>query len=139
MKELLEISKSHPILLFDGVCNLCNGFVQFVIERDPEGTFRFAALQSEEAQQLLEHFNLPTKDIFSVIIIENEKAYTRSTAALKMFGHMNGFWSVFSYLSILPVSFRDFFYNLIAKNRYRWFGQKDSCMIPTPELKSRFL
>lgn len=139
MKELLETSKDHPILLFDGVCNLCNGFVQFVIERDPNGKFRFAALQSEKGQQLLKHFNLPVDEIFSVILIQNGKAYTRSTAALRMFKNMKSAYPILYIFIIVPSFIRDTIYNFIAKNRYKWFGQKDSCMIPTPELQNRFL
>ncbi|MEM6966214.1 MAG: thiol-disulfide oxidoreductase DCC family protein [Bacteroidota bacterium] len=139
MKELLEISKDHPILLFDGVCNLCNGFVQFVIERDPDGKFRFAALQSEEGKQLLKHFNLPVEDIFSVILIEDGQVYTRSTAALRMFKNMKGVYPMLYIFTIVPNTLRDTVYNFVARNRYRWFGQKDSCMIPTPELQRRFL
>ena len=139
MKSLIKISNEHPILLFDGVCNLCNGFVQFVIERDPEAQFKFAALQSEEGQELLQHFGLPQKELFSVILIENEKAYTRSTAALRMTMLLKSPWKIGYAFIILPKFIRDFFYKKIALNRYKWFGEKDSCMIPTPELKSRFL
>ena len=139
MKNLLEISKTHPILLFDGVCNLCNSSVQFVIKRDPKSKFRFAALQSEEGKQLLEYYNLPVEDIFSVILIEGEKVYTRSTAALRMLKHLGGGWSLFYFFIIIPRPIRDIVYKFIARNRYKWFGQKDSCMIPTPELQNRFL
>ena len=139
MESLIKISNKHPILLFDGVCNLCNGFVQFVIERDPNAQFKFAALQSEEGQELLQHFGLPQKDLFSVILIENEKAYTRSTAALRMTRLLKSPWKISYGFIILPTFFRDFFYKKIAINRYKWFGEKESCMIPTPELKSRFL
>jgi len=139
MKSLVKISNEHPILLFDGVCNLCNGFVQFVIERDPEAKFRFAALQSEEGQELLQHFGLPQEDLFSVILIENEKAYVRSTAALRMTRLLNSPWKISYAFIIIPTFIRDFFYKKIALNRYKWFGEKDRCMIPTPELQSRFL
>ena len=139
MKSLVKISNEHPILLFDGVCNLCNGFVQFVIERDPDAQFKFAALQSEKGQELLQHFGLPQKELFSVILIENEKAYSRSTAALRMTRLLKSPWKISYAFIILPTFIRDFFYKKIALNRYKWFGEKDSCMIPTPELKSRFL
>jgi len=139
VKKILDISNSHPILLFDGVCNLCNGFVQFVIKRDPQAKFRFAALQSEEGQQLLKHYNLPIDDIFSVILIENEKIHFRSSAALRMLRHLSGAWSWLYGFIIVPRFIRDFVYKFIAQNRYKWFGEKEQCMIPTPELKSRFL
>ncbi len=139
MKDILELSKTNPILLFDGVCNLCNGAVQFVIKYGSKNTLRFAALQSETGQQILEHFNLPKEDIFSVILVENEKVYVRSSAALRMYKNMGGFWNLMYLFIIVPRPIRDAIYNLIAKNRYKWFGEKESCMIPTPELKSRFL
>lgn len=139
MQSLVKISNEHPILLFDGVCNLCNWTVQFVIERDPDAQFKFASLQSEEGQELLQHFGLPQKDLSTVILIEKEKAYFRSTAALRMARHLKSPWKITYVLLILPTFIRDFFYKKIALNRYKWFGQKDSCMIPTPELQSRFL
>jgi len=139
MKDILELSKTNPILLFDGVCNLCNGVVQFVIKYGSKNTLRFAALQSETGQQILKHFNLPKEDIFSVILVENEKVYLRSSAALRMYKNMGGLWSLMYLFIIIPRPIRDAVYNLIAKNRYKWFGEKESCMIPTPELKSRFL
>lgn len=139
MKELLEISKTHPIILFDGVCNLCNNFVQFVIARDPEGQFKFGTLQSVAAKEVLQHINLSTNDLSTVILIENEKVYTQSTVGLRVVKRLDTWLRFFYFLNYLPKSLRDFFYRIISKNRYNWFGQKDSCMIPTPELQSRFL
>ena len=139
MKDILELSKTNPILLFDGVCNLCNGAVQFVIKNDSKNTLRFTALQSEYGQQVLEHFNLPKEDLFSIILVENEKAYMRSSAALRMLKNMGGILSLMYFFIIIPNPIRDVVYNFIAKNRYKWFGEKESCMIPTPDLKSRFL
>jgi len=139
MKELLDISKKHPILLFDGVCNLCNGFVQFVIERDQEGLFKFAALQSDVGKNVLQHINLSTDDLSTAILIEDEKIYTQSTVGLKMIKKMNVWYRFLYFLIVLPKPFRDFFYRILAKNRYKWFGEKENCMIPSPELQSRFL
>ena len=96
-------------------------------------------MQSDTGQQILEHFNLPKEDIFSVILVENGKVYVRSSAALRMYKNMGGFWSLMYLFIIIPRPVRDAVYNFIAKNRYKWFGKKESCMIPTPELKSRFL
>jgi len=132
-------NNDHPILLFDGVCNLCNGFVQFVIKRDPEGQFRFAPLQSDFAKDLLKTHNIPSDHMDTVVLVENGKAYVRSDVALRMALKFGGLWPVFSVFRILPLFIRDTIYNFIAKNRYRWFGEEDQCMIPTPELKSRFL
>ena len=139
MKDILELSKTNPILLFDGVCNLCNGAVQFVIKHGSKNNLRFAALQSKIGAQILDHFDLPQEDIFSVILVENEKVYLRSSAALRMYKNMGGIWSLMYFFIIVPRPIRDAVYNFIAKNRYKWFGEKESCMIPTPELKSRFL
>ena len=139
MNSILKLSKTHPILLFDGVCNLCDGAVQFVIKHDSKNKLRFAALQSEIGQQILEHFNLPKEDIFSVILVENEKVYLRSNAALRMYKNMGGLWQALYFFIIVPRPIRDLVYDFIAKNRYKWFGEKEECMIPTPELQSRFL
>lgn len=135
----IEISKTHPILLFDGVCNLCNNSVQFIIERDPDAKFRFAALQSELGQQLVEELGLKNEMLQTLVLVENGKAYLRSTAALKVARKLSGFWPFFSIFIVVPSFLRDAIYNWIAKNRYRWFGQKDSCMMPTKKLRARFL
>jgi predicted DCC family thiol-disulfide oxidoreductase YuxK len=127
-----------PIILFDGVCNLCNGSVQFIIKRDKDAKFRFASLQSDTGRKVLEQFHLPTDTFNSFILLEDGKIYTRSTAALRVFSRIKG-WKWAGALMYVPRFIRDGVYNLIARNRYRWFGKKDECMVPTPELKSRFL
>ncbi len=127
------------ILLFDGVCNLCNGAVQFVIERDTRQAFKFASLQSEAGQSLLQRFQLPTEKFDSFVLVEGEKFYTESTAALRVTRQLPGAWSWLYAFIIVPKPIRDFVYRTIAKNRYRWFGIQESCMMPTPELKARFL
>ena len=126
------------IILFDGVCNLCNHSVQFIIKRDPKGHFKFASLQSEIGQKLVEQYGIP-KGIESIIYIEKDKVYIKSSAALRISRKLNGYWRYLTILSILPSSFRDFFYDVIAKNRYKWFGKKESCLLPTIETKKRFL
>jgi predicted DCC family thiol-disulfide oxidoreductase YuxK len=126
------------IILFDGVCNLCNSSVQFIIKRDPMGHFNFASLQSEIGQKLVEQYGIP-KGIESIIYIENNKVFIKSSAALRISRKLNGYWRYLTILSILPSSFRDFFYDVIAKNRYKWFGKKESCLLPTKETKKRFL
>ena len=127
------------IILFDGVCNLCNGAVQFVIRHDPNARFHFAPLQSELAQQLLAKWqhNIPTYS--SIVLIADEKIYIKSTAVLTICGQLSGGWKMARTLLIIPRFIRDGVYNFIARNRYRWFGKKKECMIPTPELKQRFL
>ncbi|MGZ5282470.1 MAG: thiol-disulfide oxidoreductase DCC family protein [Bacteroidia bacterium] len=130
---------SNPVLLFDGVCNLCNGAVQFVIKRDKKAIFRFAALQSETGQKILAQNHLPQSEFETFILIADHKIYTKSTAALEVAKMLGGIWKLFYFLIIIPKPVRDFIYTLIAKNRYKLFGRKEACMIPTPELKSRFL
>lgn len=125
--------------MFDGVCNLCNGAVQFVIKRDNKNQFLFASLQSEEGKQLLEEHDFPTKKMDSFFLVEDGKVHERSTAALKVLKKLNGFWGLFYGFIIIPKFIRDGVYNIIARNRYQWFGRKDDCMIPTPELKAKFL
>lgn len=129
----------HSIILFDGVCNLCNGAVQFVIKRDNKNQFLFASLQSEEGKQILKEHNFPMNRMDSFFLVENGKVYNRSTAALKVVKKLSGLWGLLYGFIIVPKFIRDGVYNWIAKNRYQWFGRKDECMIPTPELKAKFL
>jgi predicted DCC family thiol-disulfide oxidoreductase YuxK len=128
-----------PILLFDGVCNLCNSWVQLVIKHDKKGRFRFAALQSDAGQELLKKSGLPLSNFTSLVLIEGDKIYQRSSAALRIAKQLSGLWPLAYALIIIPPFIRDGVYNSIAGNRYRWFGRQDSCMMPTPELKQRFL
>jgi len=128
----------QKIILFDGVCNLCNGFVQFIIERDRKAVFKFAALQSDFGQAFLKSHNLNPLALKSVILIDDEKVFTQSTAALKIIKQLDGFWKLGYIFVVIPPFIRNGFYKIVAKYRYNWFGKKDRCMIPTPELKSRF-
>ena len=138
MKE--TIPKNKKIILFDGVCNLCNDSVQFIIERDKEDVFRFASLQSEVGQKLTSERGIDPEAMDSIILIEPGIAYyEKSTAALEISKHLSGGYSLLRYFSFLPEGFRNGIYDIIAKNRYKWFGKKDECMIPTPELKAKFL
>ena len=129
----------HSIILFDGVCNLCNGAVQFVIKRDNKDQFLFASLQSDEGKEILKEYNLPSNKMNSFFLVENGKVYDKSTAALRVLKKMNALWRLFYIFIIVPKFIRDGVYNWIAKHRYQWFGRKDECMIPTPELKAKFL
>jgi predicted DCC family thiol-disulfide oxidoreductase YuxK len=129
----------HPVILFDGVCNFCNSAVNFVLKRNTSKHIRFAAMQSDAGQRLLQHYHLPLTTMESFVFIENGTAYQRSTAALKVCRYLRGLWPLCYGLIIVPPFIRDAFYNFIAHNRYKWFGRKDECMIPTPELKQRFL
>ena len=129
---------ANPIIFFDGVCNLCNRSVQFVIKRDKEGRFRYASLQSATGQQALKEFKLPQDHFNSFILYEDGKIYTRSDAALRVFSHVKG-WRWTGAFKIIPRFIRDAVYNLIARNRYKWFGKREECMLPRPEWKDRFL
>jgi len=127
------------ILLFDGVCNLCNSIVQFIIKRDPKGKFQFASLQSESGQALLRKFGLPTDDFNSFVYIQGDEYFLKSSAGLHVLKELGGFWKLFYIFIIFPIPLRDFVYSIIAKTRYKIFGKRDTCMVATPELKQRFL
>jgi predicted DCC family thiol-disulfide oxidoreductase YuxK len=130
----------HTIVLFDGVCNLCNGFVNFLIDRDPEGRLVFGALQTEGARKLMRDAGLPDRELESVVAIEAGRAYVRSTAALRILLRLGGPWVLLARLALLvPRPLRDRVYDILAKRRYAWFGTRDTCRIPTPELEARFL
>ena len=129
----------NPIILFDGVCNFCNYWVTFAIKRDRKNKLKFTPLQGETAKQLLPQFHINPSSLSSVIFIDNGKAYTQSSAAIQICKHLDGGWKLFYALIIIPKFMRDGLYNIMARNRYKWFGKKESCMIPTPELKERFL
>jgi predicted DCC family thiol-disulfide oxidoreductase YuxK len=131
--------ESRGIILFDGVCNLCNGAVNFVIKRDKKSVFKFAAIQSEEAKNLMMEGDFQSEDLKTFILLLNERFYTKSTAALKVCRYLSGLWPMLYWFMIIPKFIRDFIYNIISRNRYKWFGRKESCMIPTPEFQSKFL
>ena len=129
------------IVLFDGVCNLCSGAVRFIVERDARGHFKFASLQSDAGKRLmLEHgLEVPEGDPSSIVLIEGGRVSQRSTAALRIARHLGFPWSLGAAFVVVPRFVRDAMYDVIARNRYRWFGKKDVCMVPTPELRARFL
>ena len=124
------------IVLFDGVCNFCNGWVQLIIRNDKHDKFRFAALQSDKANQLLSGKNL---DKESVVLIQHGKYYFHSSAALRIFFHMDGLWKLMMVFYIVPKFIRDVIYNFIARNRYKWFGKRDTCVLPDEKTRARFL
>ncbi|HEX2683375.1 MAG TPA: thiol-disulfide oxidoreductase DCC family protein [Ferruginibacter sp.] len=130
---------SHPVILFDGVCNFCNSAVNFTLKRNKKANILFAPLQSEAGQGLLKQYGLPLAEMRSFIFMEDGKAYNRSTAALRVCRHLRGGWPLCYGLIIVPKFIRDGIYNWIAKNRYKWFGVRQECMIPTPGIKARFL
>ena len=126
-------------VLFDGVCNFCNASINFVIDRDKKGIFKFAALQSDIGQEILKKYGLKQTNFDSIILEKEGKIYQKSDAALEIVRNMDGLWKVFYIFKIIPSFLRNPVYNLIAKNRYRIFGRTDACRIPTPKLKARFL
>jgi len=127
---------SHPVILFDGVCNLCNASILFIIKRDPKGIFKFASLQSEFSKELIGNDN---RTMTTLLLVEKGQVFRESTAALRIARELKGGWKLLYGLIILPAFIRDSVYRLIARNRYHWFGKKDQCMVPTPELRDRFL
>lgn len=131
--------KDHPLLLFDGYCNLCSGSVLAVIKRDPQAIFRFASLQSSLGQSLLVQHGLDSDEIDSVVLIREAAYSIKSDAALDVFQLLGGIYRPLVIFKFLPATFRNWIYDLIARNRYVWFGKKDVCMVPTPELEDRFL
>lgn len=131
--------KDRVLVLFDGVCNLCNSFVQFVIRRDPAGKIRFASLQSDFGRNLLKTHGLDPDILHSVIAVEEGVLYQRSDAALRVANHLSGFWPIFTVLKVIPRFLRDTVYNTIASSRYRWFGRRDACMVPDASMRSRFV
>jgi len=128
----------NALILFDGVCNLCNGAVNFIVDHDPDAYFRFAPLQSNVAQTHLQQYGVRT-DLDTMVLVENGEVYERSTAALRIARRLSGPWPLLAMGLLVPRPLRDAVYDWIATNRYDWFGQRDQCRMPTPELKARFL
>ncbi len=137
---MLDFPADKKIILFDGVCNLCNQSVLKVIKLDKKNAFLFTSLQSETGKEVLEYLKIDTSKIDSIILFDPKgKYYIKSSAALKIMSSFNGFWKLTQIFWLIPKALRNLVYDFIAKNRYKWFGKKDQCMIPTPELTSKFL
>lgn len=128
-----------PVILFDGLCNLCESSVQFIIKRDEKRVFKFASLQGNYAKQLLKTHGIHDYNYDTFILWQAGKIYTHSTAALKVLTQLGGFWKLLYFGWLIPKFIRDLIYSFVAKNRYKWFGKKTVCWIPTPQLKERFL
>jgi len=131
--------ENQSVILFDGICNLCSQWVQYVIKRDSKALFKFAPLQSNLGDSIIENYQINTKGRASIVLIENNKAHIESTAILRIISKLEGPIKILSLFSIIPKPIRDKAYRLIAKNRYRLFGKKESCLIPTKEIQSRFI
>ena len=137
---MIDLPLNKKIILFDGVCNLCNDSVLKVIKKDTKNIFFFAALQSETGKKIINHLKIDISKIDSIILYEPGVSYEiKSTAALRIMKGFGGIWSLTQVFLIFPEGIRNLIYDYIAKNRYKWFGKKESCMIPTPELKAKFL
>ncbi|KYG78721.1 thiol-disulfide oxidoreductase DCC family protein [Roseivirga echinicomitans] len=132
-------SQEHDILLFDGVCNLCNSSVNFIIDRDPKKHFKFAALQSDFGQAKLKELGFSQEEFDSLVLLSNGKVYRKSSAALRIAKKLKGLWPLLYIFIAIPPFIRNGVYDIIGKNRYKWFGKQDSCRMPTPELKQRFI
>ena len=138
--EISELPINKKIILFDGVCNLCESSIQFVIQHDKKDIFRFVALQSELGQKIIHHIGIQNQNIDSVILYHPGVAYYyKSTAALQIAKNLGGFFHLGTFFKIIPTGLRNVLYDFVAKNRYQWYGKKESCMIPTAELKAKFL
>lgn len=131
--------KPNPVILFDGVCNFCNSTVNFVLRQDKENIFLFAPLQSEAAQKILEQYQLSKSNFDSFVFVDGDKIYIKSSAALKVMGKLPWYWQWTQVFWIVPKPLRDWVYNFTSKNRYKWFGKKEECMLPKQEWKHRFL
>ncbi len=128
----------NGVILFDGVCNLCNGFVNFIIKRDSNNYFQFASLQSRAGEKLLSAYKV-AEQMKTIVYLEKGKVYKRSGAALRICRRLSGGWPLLYVFIIIPPFIRDGIYDLVAKYRYQWFGKREQCMVPTPELRSKFL
>lgn len=134
------VPKHKKLILFDGVCNLCNASVQFVIKHDTKNRFMFTALQSETGENIIKHFKINTNTVDSILLYTPKKGIvSKSTAALKVASQLGFPTNLLSVFLIVPSFISNWVYDFIAKNRYKWYGKKDACMIPTPDLKSKFL
>jgi len=133
------VKRIPSVILFDGLCNLCNGFVQFVIARDPAARFRFAPLQSESGRRVLRSAALPDPFPETVVLVEAGRPFTRSAAVLRIVRRLRAPWPLAYAMILIPRPLRDWLYDAIARRRYRWFGKREECMVPTPELRRRFL
>jgi predicted DCC family thiol-disulfide oxidoreductase YuxK len=133
------MTDNYSIILFDGICNFCNSSVNFIIKRDKGNHFKFASLQSEIGQKFLTEYDFSHTEFDTIILIEKGELYTRSTAALRIAKSLSGIWKLFYIFIIVPPPVRNYFYDLLSRNRYKWFGKRDSCRIPTDMEKSKFI
>jgi predicted DCC family thiol-disulfide oxidoreductase YuxK len=137
--DLLALSQQQPVVLFDGVCNFCDATINFLIRHDSRARFRFAPLQEAAGQALLQQLGLNTSTFDTFLLLEQGRVYQKSTAALRVLRQLPGAWPLLYGFAIVPVFLRDAVYGFIARNRYRWFGRKDACLIPDKSVRGRFV
>ena len=144
MKQELDL-RSHQwigherVIVFDGVCNWCNAWVNFTIAHDPHGTFKFGTLQSERAQQILQELQLSSENFETFLLLEGTHVFTKSTAALRVVRQLSGFWPLFYLCIVIPRPLRDAVYDFVARHRYQWMGKADTCRVPSPNERARFV
>lgn len=131
--------RHHLIVLFDGVCNLCNRAVRFIVRRDPRKRFKFAAMQSETGRRLLRKHHLPEESSETMFLIQGDRLYEKSTAALRIVRELEGIWPILYWFILIPGPVRDFIYSIVSRNRYKIFGRREACPTPTKEIRDRFL
>lgn len=136
---MMETQGKYPILLFDGVCNLCNASVQWVLRHDRQGVFRFAALQSKTGQQLLLRFGMRQNQLDTTVLVDGDRIFTHADAGLEIVRRLGGAWALLGIFRLVPRALRNSVYNWVARNRYRWFGRRESCLLPRPEWQERFV
>ena len=139
MNDTVTIPRAGPVVLFDGVCNLCDRSVQFILDRDRAGVFRFASLQSDTGRALLVDHQLDPDALASVVVVDGDRAFTKSDAALRIAKDLRFPWNMLTAFRIVPRFIRDAVYGWVARNRYRWFGTREACRIPTPDVAARFI
>lgn len=134
-----EWTRHERVIVFDGVCNWCTAWVNFMIDHDPQGKFKFGTLQSEQGQQILHDLQLSTENFDTFLLLEQDRVFTKSTAALRIVRHLSGFWRLFYIFIVVPRPFRDAIYDVVARHRYKWMGKADACRVPTPNERARFV
>ena len=134
-----EWTRHERVIVFDGVCNWCNAWVNFTIDHDPHGKFKFGMLQSEHAQQILQDLQLSTENFETFLLLEHARVFTKSSAALRIVRHLSGFWPIFYFCIVIPRPLRDAIYDVVARHRYRWMGKAEACRVPTPNERARFV
>lgn len=135
----MPINNQNPIILFDGICNLCNASVRFILKHDKKKQFLLASLQSDAAKNILLQYKYKNNDLNSIIVIDKNKVHKKSAAILIILEHLGMPWRIFIIMKVLPESWRDALYDFVAERRYKWFGKKDTCLIMLPEYKNRFI